>query len=101
MGRAAPSSQLRLGVALIAALLLASCGSHREGVEPARLPPEVCLARLDALHVSYEKSASPEGPCPIYDPVSLRSAGPGSIAASVAPSARASSCSSVTSCAMS
>jgi hypothetical protein len=74
MGRAAPSSQLRLGVALIAALLLASCGSHREGVEPARLPPEVCLARLDALHVSYEKSASPEGPCPIYDPIRLRAA---------------------------
>jgi hypothetical protein len=74
MNRTSSSPKLGRAAATIAALLLASCGSHREGIEPARLPVEVCLARLDALHVSYVKSKAPDGPCPIYDPVSLRSA---------------------------
>lgn len=71
-----PRSPNRLRpAALLAALLLAACGSHRQPAEPARLPPAVCLARLDELGVKYEKSRAPEGPCPVNDPVRVSATG--------------------------
>src|SRR5665213_3207813 len=61
--------------ALLAALLLGACGSHRQPAEPARLPAAVCLAKLDELGVKYDRSSAPDGPCPVNDAVRVSATG--------------------------
>jgi len=64
-------------LAPVAALLaLAGCGRpHYRPTPVTYLPPAVCRADLDRLHVQYVAAQAPEGPCPIYDAVRVSADG--------------------------
>ncbi|SRR5579875_929161 len=66
-----PWRRSAVSVVLAFALLApAGCGPRRRPAPSVvYLPPAICLADLDHRHVRYVAAASPEGPCPVYDPV--------------------------------
>lgn len=65
----------RCAALALTAFLPAACGSHHRPPAVTYLPPAVCRADLDRLHVQYVAAQAPEGPCPVYDPVRVRAAG--------------------------
>lgn len=56
-------------ILVVAPLALAGCGPRYRPPPVTYLRPEVCLADLNRLHVSYATAQAPPGPCPVYDPV--------------------------------
>lgn len=66
---------VRCAALALTAFLPAGCGSHHRPPAVTYLPPAVCRADLDRLHVQYVTAQAPDGPCPVYDPVRVRAAG--------------------------
>lgn len=56
-------------VLVVAALAAFGCAPRRHPPSVSYLPPAICLADLDRQNVRYVTAESPEGPCPVYDPV--------------------------------
>ncbi|HKR20330.1 MAG TPA: extensin family protein, partial [Stellaceae bacterium] len=60
----------------VAMLAPAGCGGPHYRPPPVTyLPPAVCRADLDRLHVQYVAAEAPEGPCPVYDAVRVSADG--------------------------
>ena len=66
---------MRWAALAIALLAPTACAPHHRPPPVTYLPPAVCRADLDRLHVQYVAARAPEGPCPVYDAVRVSAAG--------------------------
>jgi hypothetical protein len=63
------------GALLVVILAPAACAPRYRPPPVSYLPPAICRADLDRLHVRYVLAKAPAGPCPVYDAVRVQTDG--------------------------